>query len=235
MFDDIEKSVKYLSDKLYAYINSTDGKKEILNPVGKISIKNYFNVSKEVPRRYEEGVKRWMRGKEVAHEIKKIDGKILKECKEVQPELETARVIIMGRKGEEENTEGSTDLTTVIWLPVIVVIGALVIAATIVLSPFIIARMLFAKENIVDSSYSVCAQRLTKAKIQDKLAGVFKDNFEHRIESIFEKELPRKIATTTYAIKSLCSQKHRIGENFNAILRLRDSLCKIKGDLEKLT
>lgn len=238
----MKMSVGYLSDKLHTYINSADGKHEILNPVGKIPIKDCFLVSREVPRRFQDGVMRWVRGKEVVDEIEKIDGKILKKCEEVRLGLERARVIFMGKEDQVERTKLSTVLTAAIsaplWMPVAIVIGALLIVATIVLSPLIITGMVLKKgmkEKQIDTLYNACAQLLTKAEIRNRLGSVFNDHFEHRIKRIFEKELPREIDALIYTFNVLGIEKDKIIKDLTANLRLRDSLYEIKGDLEKLT
>lgn len=187
-------------------------------------------MNKAVPQRFQEGVIQWMREKGVVDEIEKIDRSILKKCKEVQLELEIARVIIMGRDDEEENTKGSEGST--------IVTDAFIVVVAIVLSPIIIIDMLLTKlmgKKKIDTSYTACAELFTKEEIQNRLDSVFQDHFKHRIKSIFEKELPRKIATITCTIKILCLEKQKIREKINVILRLRDSLCKIKGDLETFT
>lgn len=179
-----------------------------------------------------------MKGKYVANEIKRIDSRISGKCGEVRLELQRARVIIMGNEDPEASTVLTAVVTAPLWLPFFIVIGVLLFAATIVLSPFLMARIAFSKtmtEKQIDELYTACAQRLTKARIQNILGSIFKDHFKNRIKSIFEKELPREIVTIQRTIKFLCKQKNQIRNNINMNLRLRESLRKIKADLKQLT
>lgn len=236
--EDISKSVVYLADKLLIYINSPDGKNEILNPEGKESIQDCFFVGKEVPRRFQEGVIRWMKGENVVDEIEKIDGKIMKKCKEVRLELDKVRVIITGKENQEKTSNTSISLKAIIWFPANILMDALLIVSAIVLFPLIIAGMYLRKgkvEKEIDAIYTACTKILTKEKIRDKLISVFQDLFVHRINNIFEKELPREIAMILCIMKFLKLQKKKSGKKLSAIHRLKHSLDKIKGDLERLT
>lgn len=199
-------------------------------------------MSKEVPRRFQDGVILWIRGKDVVNEIEKIVGKILKKCKEVQLELEIARITIMGEEDQVERTKLSRVLTAAIsaplWMPVAIVIGAFLIVATIVLYPLIITGMILKKrmkEKQIDTLYNACAQLLSKAEIRNILGSVFQDHFGHRIKRIFEKKLSREINALIYTFNVLWIEKDKNIEKLTANLRLRDSLYKIKGDFENLT
>lgn len=217
--ENIESSVDNLSKTLYDYLNSPQGKNEILNPSGEKPIKDCFFLVREVSLRFRKGVLQWIKGKDVVDEIEKIDRIAVEKFKELHLELERVQVSITGKE-LEKRTEALT-------------LSAIIL--TIGLAPLHLDDILRnTKQRKIDAWYSTCVEYLTKEELRTIISNIFKDHFGQSITSIFETELPKGILSTMCTISYLSTEREKITNNLESSLRLRDSLYKIKGDIENV-
>jgi hypothetical protein len=206
--------------KLSTYLLSPEGKNEILNPVGKKPIRRCIFRTEEITKRFRKGVTDWIKGENVVDEIETLDRNVTEKVKDVQIELQRVQVSITGRELEKKIKVTFIDFDFASMIAVITIPIGRIFGDT--------------DEKDIDRLYDWCVHLLTTVELPTLIRSIFNDHFQHRIEGIFEKDLPEAILNTMRQISYLTTERDKITNNLQTSLRLRDSLDKIKGDIEKM-
>lgn len=101
-----------LAEKLQAYLYSSRGREDILNPPHKqiICEVSYRSLDKEVPARVQSGIQRWCEGQEVKAIIDDADAKMKSTVEEIESQLQEIEIEMTGIYTRVEDSTGAVIL-----------------------------------------------------------------------------------------------------------------------------
>lgn len=234
---DLERSkietIKVLTEKLYEYLCSEDGREEILNPPDKKKIceVKYRLLWREVPPRFNGGIKRWCEGQEVKTIIEGADKKLKLFVKDIELKLQEIEIEMTGTDSNTDvdfSHNGAAILLGVLLLPFVIVFAivfALIyVPVTLIKGAFVSSEV---HHNMVVSMYSACLTQITKDEIRKCFEKSFGVEYSKMIVSIFDNSFPNLLA-------SLFVTNTRLLQNYKDILQKQDCYRRLKKKIQNI-
>lgn len=223
-----------LADKLHAYLYSSQGREEILNPPGetKIAEVSYRTLGKAVPSRIQSGINRWYHSQEVIRIIEDAYANSRLRIKDIELKLLEIEIELTG---VDPRVVGSS---TFLWLGL--GLGFLLLPFSTVFS-FVIA-VVFAPLYIAwgwvigsagvrkkaDEIYKKCLGKISKRELKESFENSFGVEYDEVIIRIFEESVPR-------VIESVLITNEKLLAGHKAIKQKSESFMRLKGKIQTAT
>lgn len=227
------ETITELTEKLYDYLRSEDGREEILNPPDKIKIceVKYRLLWQEVPPRFNCGIKRWCEGQEVKQIIEGADKKLRLFVKDIELKL---KEIEIGMIGMDTNTDvdfshnGAAILLGVLLLPFAIVFA---IVFALIYVPVMLVKGLFVSSEVhhkmVVTIYNACLTQISKEELRKCFEKSFGEEYGKVIVRIFDISFPNLLA-------SLLFTNTKLLQNYKNIVQKQDSYRRLKKKIQNI-
>lgn len=227
--------ISKLADKLYAYLHSSRGREEILNPPHKTIICEvpYRSLEKEVPARVQSGIQRWCDGQEVKSIIDDADSKIRSTVEEIESKLQEIEIEMTGIYTAVEDSTGAVILGLglglgFLFLPFSIVftfVFALVIAPLYIVWGWFVSSADVRQK--ADEIYNECLSKVSMSELKASFSKSFGVEYNKVIVRIFDEGIPN-------IIESLRTTNKKLLEEHKSIKQKRDSFMRLKENIQKI-
>ncbi|XP_071140049.1 uncharacterized protein [Mytilus edulis] len=225
-----------LAEKLQAYLYSSRGREDILNPPHKqiICEVSYRSLDKEVPARVQSGIQRWCEGQEVKAIIDDADAKMKSTVEEIESQLQEIEIEMTGIYTRVEDSTGAVILGLglglgFLFLPFSIVftfVFALVIAPLYIVWGWFVSPA--GVRQKVDEIYNECLSKVSMSELKASFAKSFGVEYNKVIVRIFDESIPKLIASLRTTNKKLLDEHKSIKQKRDSFMRLKENIQKIQ-------
>lgn len=223
-----------LAEKLYAYLYSSHGREEILNPPGETKIwdVSYRSVGQEVQSRLQSGINRWCDGQEVKSIIEDADTKIRLSVNDIESKLLEIEIEMTGLDPRVEGSRVILGLGLslgLLFLPfsiVLTFVFAVVFAPLYIAWGWVIGSAGVRKK--ADEIYDECLGKISKLELQESFENSFGVEYGKVIIRIFEESVPKVIESLLITNKKLLVEHKAIKQKSESFMRLKGKIQKIQ-------
>lgn len=229
------KIVTTLAEKLHEYLNSINGREEILNPPGKerISEVSFLFISEEVPFRLQSGIKKWCNnGPEVKSIIEDAEEKIRVFVKDIELELHEIEVDMKGGTDTyNDSTYSPGGATIVIGLLLLPITLALALVVGILAIPIVLAMSIFngseKRLKLANTIYDQLVQNIPMPLLRRGFEQTFGIAYGKAIVRVFDEYLPN-------VIESLLIMNEKLLHTQNAIKQKEESFKRLEKKIQQI-
>lgn len=220
-----------LTQKLHAYLHSSDGREEILNPPNTTKINKIKNklLRTEVPFRVKYGIKRWLNGQEVKLIIEEAKGKFRSVVRDIESQLQKIEIdmteIVVTRVDFDD-----TQIAFVFGIalfPLAMIIGPILA----LMSDFIASVF---RGIVANHIYDVCLQSILMTVLENSFETSFGVEYDKEIDRIFKGSSPNVIESMLRTYKILFENQKTIKFKKESYRRLEEKVRIIQITTEKL-
>lgn len=227
--------ISTLAEKLHAYLHSSRGREQILNPPGTTRIFEVANTSltEEIPARVKNGIQQWCDGQEVKSVFDDADAKIRSLDKDIESKLKEIEIEMTGINTTSEN---STIQASLIELG----LGLPFLPSSIVFTfvfPLDFSRIFKAwclvigvvgRRQTANDIYDECLTKISMSTLKASFEKSFGVEYGKIIVRIFDEWLPKVIESLRKTNTKLLEEHKSIKQNRDSLMRLKDNIQEIQ-------
>lgn len=224
-----------LTEKLYAYLHSKDGRKEILNPpeITPINDIKYNSLKEVVPFRFSSGIQRWCEGQEAKLIIEAADAQLKPVARNIESKLRNIEIKMTGMKTIIIYDRTHETFNNSFGGPIYPLSVKFVIGLSVLFFPILFDGGSFINKVIrglhANNIYDACLKNISISKLREGFEASFGVAYSETLDCIFDKYL-------LTSIRSLLITNERLLENEQrreSLMRLEEKIREIQIASEK--
>lgn len=227
--------ISTLAEKLHAYVHSSQGRKQILNPPGTTRIFEVTNTSltEEILARVKNGIQQWCYGQEVKSVFVDADAKIRSLGKDVESKLKEIEIEMTGINTTSDNSTIQASLIELgLGLPFLPSSIVFTFVFPLDFSPIFKAWCLIigvvGRRQTDHDIYDECLTKISMSKLKASFEKSFGVEYGKIIVRIFDEWLPKVIESLRKTNTKLLEEHKSIKQNRDSLMRLKDNIQEIQ-------
>lgn len=234
--------ISTLGRKLYEYLNSSEERENILNPVGERKIDDFWNLAKEkkeILKRIESGIQKWCESVDVQSMIEVAGANIRLLVKDIESQLLAIEIDMTGIDNRNTNKGVmffGLGLGISLWVLILPFSVFFAFAFAVISAPLYASCGYYigseGRRKKANEIYDEVIHKISMSELEASFENSFGKEYSKVIVRIFDESLPKMIKNLLDTNQRLRSEHKAINLKHESFIRLKEKIKKIQESTE---